>query len=303
MKHWDKLKIKTILYNFGYFLKEVMTMIRLNLLTNILSLVSIGLVFFILVMVISGWQISNQVVEAIKGEAEINAFFDNDINDINVVQVVENINNIDGVYSARIVHEDEAYSRMIDILGKEAHVMEFIDENPFSSFVEVKIDLNKIDDVLHKINLIEDIEYVRDNKEILDHFRNIIDALKLFGFIVVAGIGISTLVIVSHIIRQGIENNREQISTLRLLGAPESFIAVPYLLKGLILTIGGGILALVLSAFTLRLMYTQMTGPIPFIPLLPRETLMSSVVSIVMVLSSAIGIIGSLIGFSSATNS
>ncbi|KUO78730.1 MAG: hypothetical protein APF81_20255 [Desulfosporosinus sp. BRH_c37] len=295
--------MKTII-NASYFLKEVKTMIRLNLLSNILTLFSTGLIFFILAMILSGWWVSNHVVNVVQGEAEINVYLDEKVvnTDTGVIQMVESIRDIEGAREARVVDKDEAYRRMVEILGKEASVLNNFDNNPFSSFIELKINLEEIDSVLEKINHMVGVEYVRDNREVLDRLRNIAGVLKLVGVMVVVAVGISTLVIISHIIRLGIFNNKEQINTLRLLGAPETFIAFPFLLEGLLLTIGGGILAVALSDFAIEYLYVQMAGPLPFIPLPPRETLVSGMVIGVMSLSVVLGIVGSLLGLSSTKN-
>ena len=292
--------MKTIFYNAGYFFKEVKTIIRLNLMSNIFSFFSTGLIFFIFTMVISGWWVSSHVFEVIQGEAEINVYFNESIGNIGALQLAERITGMEGVREALVVDEDEAYGRMVEILGKEARVLEFFDDNPFSPFIEVKIYLEEIDPVLEKLNLITGIEHVRDNREVLDRLGNIASILRFLGYLVVAAVGISTLVIISHIIRLGIHNNREQINTLRLLGAPEIFIAFPFLIEGLVLTLGGGILAAALSVSALKYVYAQMAGPLPFIPLPPREALVQDLVVLVTSLSGILGIVGSLFGLSSA---
>lgn len=292
--------MKNIFYNTGYFLKEVKTMIQLNLLSNIFSLFSTGLIFFILAMVISAWWVSSQVVEVIQGEAEMSVYFDESIDDTEVLHLVKKLENIEGVREARVVDEDEAYGRMVEILGKEARVLEFFDDNPFSSFIEVKIHLEKIEPILEKLEMMTGIEHVRDNREVLERLRSIAEILRFIGYLVVAAVGISTLVITSHIIRQGIYNNRDQINTLRLLGAPESFIAFPFILEGLLLTLGGGMLASAMTAVTLKQVYTQMVGPLPFIPLPPREALISNMTLLITMMSGILGIVGSMLGLSSA---
>lgn len=292
--------MKNFIRNIGYFLKEAKTMIKLNLMSNIFSLVSTGLIFFFLAMVVSGWWVSSQVVEVIQGEAEINVYLEEGIDDEGALLVIEKINEIKGVEEARMVDEGEAYDRMVEILGEEAQVLESFDENPFSAFIEVKIHLEEINTVLEKIFLVTGIQHIRDNREVLDRISNLAGILKVIGYLVVTAVGISTLVIISHIIRQGIYNNKDQINTLRLLGAPESFIAFPFLLEGLLLTLGGGILAVVLSVFSLKYFYVQMTGPLPFIPLPPIGTLTPALILLIITLSGALGIVGSLLGLSSA---
>lgn len=292
--------MKNILYNAGYFLKEAKTIVRLNLLSNIFSLLSTGLIFFILALMISGWWISNQVVEAIQGEAEINVYFKESMDNTAAQKLAEGIKGISGVRDARLVDEGEAYSRMEEILGKEARVLEYFEDNPFSPFIEVKIDIEEISPILKELENMTGIEHVRDNREALERLSSIAGVLKVLGYLIITAVGISTMVIISHIIRMGIYDNREQINTLRLMGAPEAFISIPYLLEGLMLTLAGGALASVLAAFALKYIYTQMAGPLPFIPLPPREALTSDLIMLVMSLSAVLGIAGSFFGLSSA---
>lgn len=288
--------MKTMLSNAGYFLRETLTMLRLNVLSNGLSLLSMGLIFFLLAMVISGWWTSSHITEVIQSEAEINVFYDQSLGKDDVSQLIEKIQGIEGVRDSHLVDEGEAYTRMKTILGEEASVLEIFNDNPFSSFVEVKINLEKSNAVLQALEPMEGIQHIRNNKDVLDRIRTIADILKLFGFLVVAAVGISTLILISHIIRQGIYNQREQIHTLRLLGAPEHFISFPFILEGVLLTLGGGIVAVSLATLTIKQAYAQIVGSLAFLPLLPSEVLVPDMVLVVMSLSAILGVFGSMLG-------
>ncbi len=292
--------MRNFFYNIGYFLKESKTIFRIDLLSNIFSIFSIGLIFFILSMIFSGWWISNQVVDVLQKEAELNVYYDENIGDLEISELIDDIGRIKGVKEVNLVKEEESFNRMEDILGKESSILQLFDDNPFTAFIEMKIDLNEIDNILEKLESIDNMEYVRDNKEVIDKLQNIVVILKVLGVLVMAAVGISTLVVVSHIIRQGIYNNREQINTLKLLGAPEGFIGFPFLLEGLFLTIGGGILASILISLIIFYGFDQTGGTIPFIPLPPKADLVYTMVIIIMGISGILGIIGSLFGLSSA---
>ncbi|MFZ5969689.1 MAG: cell division protein FtsX [Bacillota bacterium] len=292
--------MKAIIYNSGYFLSEAKTMIKINFLTNIFSVFSTGLILFMLAMVISGGWISGEIVELIQQEAEISVYYGEDLEETEILQLVDNLKDIKGVREVAMVDENEAYDRMEKIMGKDAGVLAFFDQNPFSAFIEVKIDLETMDSIVEQMGSMREIEHVRDNRAVLDRLRNISDTGKVLGTLIVAAVGISTLVITAHIIRQGIYNNKEHINTLRLLGAPELFIVLPFILEGLLLTLGGGIIAAIMGTFALKYMYVQMTGPLPFIPLPPLDDLIQRMVILTLSLSIALGCIGSLFGVTTA---
>ncbi len=292
--------MKNIIRNKSYFIKEAKTMLGLNVISNILSILSIGFIFFILALVLSGWKVSSSIVETIQGEAEINVYYVENTGDAVAAKLAERIKAMEGVREVRLVDEGEAYNRMVDILGKEAAVLKYLDDNPFNPYIEVKIQMEKMDSILERLGAMTEVEYVRDNREVLDRLQGLSEVLRLIGYLIVIAVGISTLIIISHIIRLGIHNNREQISTLRLLGAPEAFIALPFLMEGLVLTLGGGILSSIMTLFTIRGIYARMAGPLPFIPLPPLTPLLSGMILMIMLLSAGLGISGSLMGMSSA---
>lgn len=290
----------TFIYNIGYFFKEAKNIFKVDRLSNLFSIFSIGLIFFILSMIFSGWWISTEIIEVLQKEAEINVYYDEEIEDIKINDLIENIGRIQGVREVNLVGQDESYNRMKEILGKEASILELFSDNPFTSFIEVKIHMDEVDTILSQIGAFEDIEYVRDNKEVIDSLQKIITMLTILGILVITAVGISTLVVVSHIIRQGIYNNREQINTLKLLGAPDGFIGLPFMLEGLALTIGGGVLASILVGLVVHYGYSKIGGSLLFIPLPASEVLILAMVILNISLSLFLGIIGSLFGLSSA---
>lgn len=294
--------MKNLLYNIGYFLKEAKKIIQLNLLSNIFSLFGTGLILFIFAMVVSGWSISNRLVEMLQNEAEISAYFDEYTDKQEALKLIEAIKDIEGVSDAALIDELEAYGRMEEVLGEEAHILDLFGENPFEAYIEIRIHLDEIDAVLEDVKNLEGIDYVRDNREVLDRIQSITQGLKFLGYLIFVAVGITTLVIISHMIRQGIYNNRDQINTLRLLGAPNTFIGFPFVLVGLLLTLGGGVLSAVLIVVLINAGYGQLSGTLPFIPLPPRNELISGLLILIMAISIALGLAGSLFGLSSIKN-
>ena len=288
--------MKKAAYNLGYFLKEAKTLFKIDLLSNILSIISIGLIFFVLVLVISGWEITNYVIGIVEKEAEINIYFDDALEDEDIVNLMKGISKIEGVEGVVFVDETESYNRMAEILGKESHVLGLFDENPFTSFIEVQIHIEEADSILDELDSMENIDYIRDNKKVIERLQGIVTLLKVLGILAVLAVGVSTLIIVSHIIRQGIYNNREQINTLVLLGAPEYFIGFPFFLEGLFLTMAGGGIASLLLKFTLKYGYGKIEAVLPFIPLPPSQSLFANVAVLIIGMSGVLGIIGSLFG-------
>ncbi len=109
--------MRSFLFNIGYFIKESGRVIRLNLVSNVFSVIGTGLILFLLGIVISGASIGNSLVVMLNNEAEVNGYFSQSLSQEEKIELAVIINNMDGVRSTRIVDEDEARNIMEKILG------------------------------------------------------------------------------------------------------------------------------------------------------------------------------------------
>ncbi len=291
--------MRSVLYNLGYFIRETGRVIRRNLISNLISILGTGLILFLLGMVFVGGAIGNRLVNMLSKEAQINAYYSSELTADGVKQLKDTILSLAGVREVRLVDQTEAQEKMKEVLGEEGRILELFDHNPFEAFLEIGIEIEDSEEVSDQISTLEGIEYVRNNKEVLGQIKGIANALTLLGYLVMVAVGITTVIILSHMIRQGIYNNKEQINTLRLLGAPNAFIGLPYLWVGLFLTLMGGIISAGLIILLINGTYEQIKGMIPFLPLPPKQELMTRMVILLPSISLLLGFVGSLVGLSS----
>jgi cell division transport system permease protein len=291
--------MKTFFYNIGYFLLEALRTIRFSPLSNFFSILGTGLILFLLGIVLAGWSVGDQIVMMLEQEAEISAYTVDPEDQDKMDELTRQIQSIDGVVEVRFIQKEQAKLQMEKLLGNEANILELFEENPFEAFLEIRIDLGRLEEVSKQLIQLDGIEYVRDNREVLEQMKQVTDGVKIVGAFIILAVGMTTLIIISHMIRQGIYNNREQINTLRLLGAPSGFIGFPFVLAGILMTVIGGILAVALLLMVIGSGYRQLDGVLPFIPLPKQEQLQTEISFFIIAISAILGILGSLFGLSS----
>lgn len=291
--------MKSFIYNLGYFLREVFKNIRLTPLSNIFSLIGTALILFLLSLILISWSIGDNVISSLQEEAQISAYFMADVEENRMQSLVAELKNTDGVTDAIYIDSSQAYELNKQLLGDEADILELFDYNPFEGYIDIRINLDKMDAVINRVSALNEIEYVRDNRELLNQLRGIVNAIKLLGAIVALAVGITTIIIISHMIRQGIYNNKEQINTLRLLGAPDWFIGLPFVLTGVLLTLLGGLVTVGLVILLLNKGYNQLSDYIMFLPLPAASILEENISLIIIAVSGGLGLFGSLFGLSS----
>jgi cell division transport system permease protein len=284
------------LYNLPYFFKEAATLVKKDLSSNILSALSLSMIFFILAMTAGFGASMSFMAGALEDEAEISVYFSSETD---TAELTFSLEELDGVKQVIYIREDEAKEKMSQLLGDDSRVLSLFDYNPFSPYLEVGIELQDSQKIAETVRNFEGVEYVRDNREILDKIREISGAFNLAGIFVMFAVGAATVVLTSHIIRQGIYLNRDSIGTLQLLGAPEGFIYFPFIVNGIILSLFSGILSITLTAAASSRIYSGLSGALPFLVLPEYKTLFLGLAVFTIIASLSLGILGSVIGIKS----
>lgn len=291
--------MRTFLYNIRYYLVEAGKTIRFNLLSNIFSVVGTGLILFLLGMVYIGASVGEHFVTKLQEEAEISVYYQQGLAEEELTDLMDRLEKIHGVWKVTLIREEEAQQRMKDMLGEEGEILSLFEHNPFESFIEVRIDLELMDSVTEKISFMEGIEYQRDNRTVLTQLQGISEGIKVVGYVILLAVAITTIVIISHMIRQGIYENREQINTLGLLGAPSAFINFPFVLVGIFLTLCGGGIAILLVHLVGGEGMKELKTIIPFLPMPSMKEVIDQTKYMLLLISLILGLVGSLFGLSS----
>lgn len=294
-----------LMSNLGYVFQEVKTILRLNGISSLLSLISLTLIFFVAILAMSSWQISTSLVQALENEAEISVYYDAarvESGDLDLSNLISEIESADGTLTTLPISADEAFTQMSGILGQDAAVLNHFDENPFEPYLEVGIDLNKLSEVIDEIKGLDGVAYVRDNQAVLEKVASIAGVVSGVGIFVALAVGLATLMVTSHIIREGVHSNREQIMTLKLLGAPNGFIYQPYVMGGVLLTTLAGLLAAGLFLWFVTVVSTDLAEVITFLPPVNTDRMISVTLWGAVAASFVLGLAASLLGLSMIRN-
>ena len=279
--------------NTKYYLREVSTLLKRDLSTNILSILSLGFIFFIISLVISLGISSQFMIDEISSQAQISIYYNENF-DPNLIK--DELKIIPGVNVINYINSEEANARMQEVLGSDKRILELFDHNPFSPYLEVFIELDQLDEIVQKSKDIHGVELVRDNQEVLDKLKNLLNILTVLGVFIFIAISVATLVITAHIIRQGVYINKEAIATLKLLGAPSYFIYIPFVINGIFMTLLAGIGSVVLVYFSNSYIYSKISGVLPFIILPKFSALILTLVLFNGIISIILGFLGSILG-------
>ena len=156
------------------------------------------------------------------------------------------------VQRATYVSEDDALARARSELTEFRDVLRELERNPLPASIEVKLKpafrdadhVNAVADRLRGFGFVDDVRYGRDWVEKLDRLRQIAAAV---GLAVGGAFAVVAIIIIGTTIRMAVLQRSREIAIMRLVGATDWFIRLPFLLQGAIKGLLGGAIAVALS--------------------------------------------------------
>ncbi|HJL75071.1 MAG TPA: permease-like cell division protein FtsX [Candidatus Marinimicrobia bacterium] len=204
-----------------------------------LSLSTIGVLFI-------AEQNTHKLIEYMRSKYKIEVFFKDTVTNEQAGQAVEKIKMIQGVYTTTLIPKEEALKVYKSQFGDD--ITEFLDYNPLPASCVVNIK-RKYDGYLQITPIIEQIRKI-DGVDTVNHQGRLISRIEKFyeqGLLGLSGVAFAiilvTVMIISNTIKLTIYANKDLIKALRIIGATNTFIRMPFILEGVFQGIIGTILA------------------------------------------------------------
>jgi cell division transport system permease protein len=150
------------------------------------------------------------------------------------------------------ITEAEALSRAKRELREFQDIFQDLEANPLPASLEVRLKPQfrnaakaaEIASRLRSFSFVDDVRYGEDWVQKLDRLRNIAGAV---GFAIGAAFAIVSVIIIGTTIRMAVLQRSREIAIMRLVGATDGFIRMPFLLEGLVKGLLGGAVAIGLA--------------------------------------------------------
>ncbi|MEN2993731.1 MAG: permease-like cell division protein FtsX [Thermodesulfovibrio sp.] len=233
-------------------LKSAINGLWLNKWSTLLSVISLGICFFILTgffMILYNVEI---FTKRLSTKAAIVIYLKDQTKPTEISAMIDQLKKM-GVFSnIKYISKDEAIKEMKNII--DPSIIELIGYNPLSDTVEAFIkeeslqDIERITDSIKKMQIVDDVYYPAKIIGALKMIKITLWNLAVVGFFLIST---AILFIVYATIKNFYWKKTEEIEILKLLGATPSYIRFPFLIEGGVIGLGGTIFA----GFLLFLLY------------------------------------------------
>ena len=156
------------------------------------------------------------------------------------------------VDSVEHVTEAEALARARRELREFQDIFQDLEANPLPASLDVRLKPGFRDaahaavvaDRLRTFSFVDEVRYGQDWVEKLDRMRTIAGAV---GLVIGGAFALVAVIIIGTTIRMAVLQRSREIAVMRLVGATDGFIRLPFLLEGVLKGVLGGLAALGLS--------------------------------------------------------
>ena len=234
-----------------------------NFSLSLASITCIVITLFIVSISIMLSAVVNNFANNVKKDMTIVVFLDVDISEERITEMkteIERINNI-----ASITFEsknDIAKQMMAESPELNSILSDYTDENnPLQDTYLIKVkDVEKIGDTAKKIESILNVESVQYGAGMVEQLVDVFNTIRTISLGVVAALIVVTIFLISNTIKITIFSRRKEIEIMRLVGASNINIKIPFLFEGIFLGLFGSILPVLATIYGYTYLYNYFGG-------------------------------------------
>lgn len=266
-----------------------------------LSLASISCITITLIIValaiIASFNVDNFTKE-IEKDMTIVVFMDNESTDDNIKDAETRIKKLSNV-------EKYTYQSKVDVkeqMQSESDVFKAVldewdeDESPLKDTLQIKVkDVTKIKDTANKIKNMDHVSVVRYGEGYVDKMVTAFSSIEKVTYGIVVALIVVTIFLIINTIKLTISARHREIEIMRVVGASNISIKIPFIIEGMILGLFGSIVPVLVTTYGYLAFYKHFDGYLfsELIKLITPEPFIYQTSLIIIVIGVLVGMVGS----------
>ena len=185
----------------------------------------------------------NLMVRELEQENEILVYVDETLNEAEAKSVGSRINLIENVNNSKFVSREQALENFVEKQDDDT-VFSGIDASTLRHrFVVTLVDNAKMESTVERIRQIEGVADVSAPYELEEGFRSLERVLQIVSIAIIVILLVVTLFIISNTIKLAMLDRRDEIAIMKMVGATDAFIRLPFVVEGFVIGLLGAAIA------------------------------------------------------------
>lgn len=239
----------------------------------------------------------NQATKNIEEELNIVVYATKDSTEEDIKNLISEIENNELVRETEYISKEVQKTNMSDYDDTFKTILNFLDENPLLDSVIVYVnDVKDMSLVAEEIKDIPNVETVKYGEGTVDEVVDAFDIIEKVTIGIVLALVLVTIFLINNTIKLTIYSRRSEIEIMRLVGASNTAIKLPFIFEGLIIGIVGSIIPICVTIYGYVILYNAMNGHLfsEMLKLIKPFNFVFQVSIVVLIFGAIVGMYGSL---------
>src|ERR671910_193570 len=266
-----------LMAKLDYFFRETTSGLRRN---GLVAFAAISTTFIALLLFGLALLISRQVnimIDRTTGNVEVAIYLSDPVNDQNVASLRETLMALPIVATVDYENKQEAYERFQDLFANSRELVDNVDPEALPASLRVKLsEAERFQEVAAVLGCepgrggyvcaAPGVETLVDQREFLDRLFAVTRVFRVGVLLVAIVMLVSAAVLIANTVRMGLFARRKEIGIMKLVGATNWRIRIPFLIEGLFESLIGAVAA-ILVLFALKVAFINpLNNSVQFVP-------------------------------------
>ena len=282
--------------NIGYLLKEgIVGIFRHGFMSFAAVCVTVACLLIIGSFSILVYNV-NIMVDDLNKTNQILVYIDSELSDAEARSVGTHINQIENVLKAEFVTRDQALEDFIADHEEEGEAFTgVIAEDLRHRYVVTLLDNTKMEDTINRVEAIPGVAKIKAELELAEGFITLQRVLQIASLGIIAVLLVVSLLIISNTVKISMYDRKDEIAIMKMVGATNGFIRLPFVVEGFTLGATGAVLAFGLEwwLYDSMLVALEDVDTLNLFNFVPFETLLNPMIATFSAAALFVGIVGS----------
>ncbi len=239
----------------------------------------------------------NNATKLIEDELTVVVYLNGDVTSEQIENIKTELNSYKNVLETTYKSKDEWKLEMSEYDDSFKTVLDYLDENPLNDSFVVKVkDVKKLSETSEFIKGIKGVDTVKYGEGMVENVISVFDVIQKVVLVVVIALVLVTGFLISNTIKLTIFSRRGEIEIMRLVGASNITIKLPFLFEGFIIGVVGSIIPICITIYGYVILYSRMHGKLfsNMIMLIKPYPFVFSISLILLGIGALVGMYGSI---------
>ena len=214
----------------------------------------------------------NIMVEDLNATNEVLCYVDETLSDAEAKSVGTKINMLENIQQAEFVSREKALENFIAEHGEDGARFQAVEPSDLRHRFRVVLEDNsQMAQTVAALEQIPGVAAIDAEYELAEGFATISQVLQFISFGIIAVLLVVSLLIISNTVKLSVYDRRDEIAIMKMVGATNGFIKMPFVVEGFFLGSIGAMLAFGLEwvmydAMVLKIAQVDALGLFSFVP-------------------------------------